>query len=80
MSSRTTSGSTATQTSGTSKQSMPASGHTSLPHDKVAMRAYHKWVQRGCPCGTDKQDWQEAEAELRAEMARGGNASTQQRR
>jgi hypothetical protein len=47
-----------------------------IPHEKIAMRAYEKWVQHGRPCGTELQDWLEAEAELRAEISRtsfGGN-------
>ncbi len=56
----------------------PAQGvmQNRIPHDKIAMRAYEKWVQRGRPCGTELQDWLEAEAELRAETSRtsfGGN-------
>jgi hypothetical protein len=43
-----------------------------IPHEKIAMRAYEKWCKRGQPHGTDKQDWMEAEAELRAEQARMG--------
>jgi hypothetical protein len=39
-----------------------------IPHEKIAKRAYEKWCQRGCPQGTDQQDWHEAENELRAEM------------
>ncbi len=50
-----------------------------IPHDKIAMRAYEKWVQRGRPQGSDKQDWAEAEAELRAEFARGANSSMTRR-
>lgn len=42
-----------------------------VPHDKVAQRAYEKWVKRGRPQGTDVQDWLEAEAELRTEASRG---------
>lgn len=52
----------------------PAAQHTASPkvsHDKIAMRAYQKWVQRGCVHGTDQQDWLEAEAELQAEVNRG---------
>jgi hypothetical protein len=41
-----------------------------IPHDKIAMRAYEKWVKRGRPQGTDLQDWVEAENELKAEMIR----------
>ena len=48
-----------------------------IPHEKIAMRAYEKWCKRGFPHGGDKQDWLEAEAELRAEYARmsGSNPS-----
>jgi hypothetical protein len=52
---------------------------TMVPHDKIAMRAYDKWCKRGCPAGTDKQDWLEAEAELRAEMNRMGTGTTTRR-
>ena len=54
------------------------SATTTIPHEKIAMRAYEKWVKRGRPAGTDVQDWIEAEAELRAEMSRStstGNAT-----
>jgi hypothetical protein len=41
------------------------------------MRAYEKWCKRGRPHqGTDKQDWLEAENELRAEMNRSGSHSS----
>jgi hypothetical protein len=43
-----------------------------VPHEKIAQRAYEKWCKRGQAHGHDKQDWAEAEAELRAEMARTG--------
>jgi hypothetical protein len=43
-----------------------------LPREKVAMRAYEKWLKRGCTHGNDVQDWIEAEAEVRAEMQRSG--------
>jgi hypothetical protein len=52
----------------------PASTPVKVPHEKIAMRAYEKWCQRGKPQGTDKQDWMEAEAELRAEMMRSGSS------
>ncbi len=42
-----------------------------IPHERIAQRAYEKWLKRGCGHGHDMQDWMEAEAELRAEMARG---------
>jgi Protein of unknown function (DUF2934) len=50
--------------------SQPTS-HPSVPQDKIAMRAYERWVKRGRPHGTHVQDWLEAEMELKAEMARG---------
>jgi hypothetical protein len=44
-------------------------GHTTAsapPREKIAMRAYEKWCQRGRPCdGSDKMDWLAAEQELR---------------
>ena len=59
-----------------STPSKPAgmSGNSGLmvPHEKIAMRAYEKWCNRGCPQGTSQQDWYEAEAELKAEMAKAG--------
>jgi hypothetical protein len=47
-----------------------------IPYEKIAMRAYEKWCQRGRPHGTDKQDWFEAEAELRAEFSRTHGSAT----
>lgn len=51
-----------------------------VPREKIAMRAYEKWVKRGKPQGTDLQDWMEAEAELRAELSRTNTGSTPTRR
>jgi hypothetical protein len=33
--------------------------------ERVARRAYLKWLDRGSPIGDDKRDWFEAEAEER---------------
>jgi len=41
-----------------------------VPHEKICMRAYEKWVQRGQPPGTHLQDWLEAERELQVEVAK----------
>jgi hypothetical protein len=41
-----------------------------IPHEKICMRAYEKWVKRGRPMGSPEQDWVEAETELRAEFTR----------
>lgn len=54
----------------TATASTTTTQHSHLPHEKIAMRAYDKWCKRGRPQGTDKQDWQEAETELRMEMNR----------
>ena len=50
-----------------------------VPHDKIAARAYDKWCSRGKPCGTDKQDWMDAERELQAEFARTGTFGSPRR-
>ncbi|HLJ96214.1 MAG TPA: DUF2934 domain-containing protein [Gemmataceae bacterium] len=54
----------------TAPPSTPTNAPVKIPHEKIAMRAYEKWCKRGRPQGTDKQDWIEAENELRAEMMR----------
>jgi hypothetical protein len=38
-----------------------------IPAEKIARRAYEMWCQRGCPHGSDQQDWYQAEQELRTE-------------
>lgn len=48
---------------------------TMVSRDKVAMRAYDKWCQRGCRHGFDQQDWLEAERELTAECSRTGTTT-----
>ena len=54
----------------TPPMAQPAKMPAQIPHEKIAMRAYEKWCQRGCPHGTDMKDWMEAEAELRSEYMR----------
>jgi len=44
---------------------------STISQEKIAMRAYEKWIKRGRPQGTEMQDWLEAEMELKAEMSRG---------
>lgn len=39
-----------------------------VPHEKIAQRAYEKWLAGGCIDGTDQQNWLEAECELKTEM------------
>jgi hypothetical protein len=43
-----------------------------VPHDKIAMRAYEKWLKRGGQHGSDVVDWLDAEKELQTEVARSG--------
>ena len=47
-----------------------------VPHEKISMRAYEKWCQRGRPHGTHLQDWLDAERELQAEMVKTGGPSS----
>jgi hypothetical protein len=47
----------------------------SIPQEKIAQRAYEKWIKRGRPQGTEVQDWLEAENELKAELTRGKTMS-----
>ena len=48
---------------------------TRIAQEKIAQRAYEKWLKRGCCHGSDVQDWIEAEAELKAEMSRPGGSN-----
>ncbi len=52
------------------------SGSSSIPQEKIAQRAYEKWLKRGCGHGSDMQDWMEAEAELRSESGSSGRQGT----
>lgn len=38
--------------------------------ERIAQRAYEKWMKRGCVHGYDIQDWVEAEKELLSEQTR----------
>ena len=57
-----------------STMSTPSTPHTmshvKVPHEKIAMRAYDKWCQRGRQHGTHVQDWLDAERELQGEHSR----------
>jgi hypothetical protein len=35
-------------------------------HEKISVRAYELWMERGCPIGEPEIDWQRAEAEIAA--------------
>jgi hypothetical protein len=47
-----------------------ATATPAVPRERIAMRAYEKWLKRGCTHGHADQDWMEAERELLAEMNR----------
>jgi hypothetical protein len=51
-----------------------------IPHERIAKRAYEKWLKSGCKHGCDKQNWLEAEAELRSEMGRSAMPATAAKR
>jgi Protein of unknown function (DUF2934) len=81
MSDRTTSPATTTSQTGKPSMTMGSTGPgatMAIPHEKIAMRAYEKWCQRGCMHGTHHQDWLDAEAELKAEMMGGKGKQTMQ--
>jgi hypothetical protein len=58
----------------------PVTGTVKVPAEKIAMRAYEKWVKKGRLHGSDVQDWVEAEAELKAEMVRASMTAPHTRR
>jgi hypothetical protein len=59
----------------TPTQPQSYTGTTQIPREKIAQRAYEKWLKRGCGHGRDQQDWIEAESELRTEAQRSGSGS-----
>jgi hypothetical protein len=48
----------------------PPTPSPTVSREKIAMRAYEKWVKSGCPHGHHEQHWLEAEQELKAESNR----------
>jgi hypothetical protein len=41
----------------------------------IAARAYEFWQQRGCPVGSDQEDWFRAKAELEGQPAKTSSAA-----
>ena len=39
-------------------------GGAPLSEDRIAERAYYKWLARGCQSGDDLRDWYDAQEEL----------------
>jgi len=42
-----------------------------ITEEKIALRAYQKWQQRGCPLWDGETDWFAARAELEQERGNG---------
>jgi DUF2934 family protein len=55
-----------------SRMSAQSATSSKVTHEKIAQRAYEKWLQRGRPHGDGVQDWLEAEKEMKDESMRGG--------
>ncbi len=49
----------------------PALQAVGLTHDLIAERARAIWLERGCSCNQDQENWREAEAQLKTEMGTG---------
>ncbi len=43
-------------------------GQPGPTHEQIAQRAQDIWKRHGCPPGEDRENWFEAEAELKREM------------
>jgi len=41
-----------------------------VSEERIAARAFERWMGRGCPISDGRDDWFAARAELEAEMAR----------
>jgi hypothetical protein len=41
-----------------------------VSEERIAIRAFERWMGRGCPACDGSEDWFAARAELEAEMAR----------
>ena len=56
------------QTTESTKKSGSPEPATANPERKLIVEAlaYSLWLQRGCPVGSDQEDWFEAEQQLRA--------------
>ena len=46
------------------KRSMENRSRLPVDHEMVQAMAYQLWLQRGCPTGTEQEDWFRAEKEL----------------
>ena len=46
-----------------------------MEESAIAARAYECWKERGCPIGSDQEDWFRAEKELKTQKAQGPMAA-----
>jgi hypothetical protein len=49
---------------GNPARSRSGGGDGSPSRERIAIQAYHRWLSRGKPIGTDWEDWFEAERQL----------------
>ena len=49
---------------GIPEYSRSVGGDRSPSRERIAIHAYHRWLTRGKPTGTDWEDWFEAERQL----------------
>ena len=69
-------GTQTTNQAGTATQNLTSQTvNNPMLRERVAKRAYEKWLKGGCKIGCDKQNWLEAEAEILAELNRTGAAA-----
>ena len=47
----------------------PATTSVKITQEQIARRAHEIWVKQGCGHGRDRENWFEAERQLRAELA-----------
>lgn len=53
----------------TSDPDVQADSSDTLQQTAISARAYELWRERGCPSGSDQEDWFRAEQELKGRAA-----------
>jgi hypothetical protein len=48
---------------------LQATSRAKITYEQIARRAHEIWVKQGCTHGQDRQNWLEAERQLKAELA-----------
>lgn len=57
-----------TPTTGTAVAERPQAKAQGPTHQQIAQRALEIWMRHGCPPGEDRENWLEAERQLKEEM------------